>query len=151
MSSVNRVILLDKAAQDNSVWNAQRNLNSFIAKNVTSGQTAAVVSESAQTFLSNIIPSHRWIVYAYPVVFGAAANSWRCMQKTCFISVNASATYNMLVIGYPYSAYGNPDLLATFTPQTTTDAFKQANTQADSVYSANLCLGGVFSTYGSQL
>lgn len=149
-SALNRIMQFDQTAKDNSLWNAQRNMNSFVKTNVTQTMNMSEVSEGAQQFLTKISPSYRWMIYTYTTVQSAQLNSWRC--QSCFVTLNANGagqgTFNILVIGVPLAGTGNTTLLSTFTSANTVDAFTSANTLTEQVYTQSPCLGGAFSTYG---
>ncbi len=109
-SIINRIVDFDQASKNNAIWNAQRNLNLFIARNITD-QTLnkKLIADMSYDYLTQIIPTHRWMIYVYTSTASASANSWRCTN--CFVSYNYRIPYSILVIGVPYSSFGNPSLL----------------------------------------
>ena len=88
------------------------------------------------------------MIYVYNSTQSAIGNSWRC--SNCFVSYNYRVPYSILVIGVPYSSYGNPSLLQSFNPANTIDAFTASNDLVDQLYSQNNCLQGAFANYGPQ-
>jgi hypothetical protein len=88
------------------------------------------------------------MVYAYNYTERAEASSWRCTN--CFVHTNPDINYNILVIGVAQSAVGNSALLSTYNTATV-DTYTAANALSETEYQGNLCLQGVFSTFGANI
>jgi len=82
--SINRIMQFDQQAKDQALWNAQRNLNLFIKTNITAAMNTSTISDSVQSFLTTLTPSHRWLVLTYESINSAMDNSWRC--QFCFVA-----------------------------------------------------------------
>ena len=69
-AGLNRIVQFDQAAQvpTNVIWNAQRNMNSFVKYTLTSQMNETVISKVPQDYLTNLAPSYRWMVYTYTSV-----------------------------------------------------------------------------------
>jgi len=104
-----RIYLFDEATQQNSIWNAQKNLNQFLKENITVNMQYLSISDNVQYFLSELYPFHYWFVYTYKNVSGSASHSWNC--ENCFAMLNVNGSYHILVAAIPRASVGNSTLV----------------------------------------
>jgi hypothetical protein len=126
------------------MWNAQRNFNVFTSTNLTVGVTnLTLMASQGEQFLTNLFPSHRWMLYAFNSTASAATVSWRC--SNCFVSYAPRTNYTLLVFGVSMSDQGNAEALAPINQGSTLDAYSTANSLVEATYAQNACVQGVFS------
>lgn len=146
--SINRIMQFDQQAKDQALWNAERNLNLFIKTNITAAMNTSTISDSVQSFLTTLAPSHRWLVLTYESINSAKDNSWRC--QFCFVAQDVAQAYSILVIGASFSWTGNTTLLAQFSHENVVDEYDTANAMVEGNYADEPCLGGVISSFGGK-
>jgi hypothetical protein len=121
------------------MWNAQRNFNVFTSTNLTVGVTnLTLMASQGEQFLTNLFPSHRWMLYAFNSTASAATVSWRC--SNCFVSYAPRTNYTLLVFGVSMSDSGNPEALAAISQGNTLDEYSAANSLVEATYTQNACV-----------